>query len=144
MRDDLRLSSLIVSVALLLAALIPRTFSCAAGAESLPGWQVAMLGPIGILGLEPRWYANLALAHTWYRLAKPTRTGRLLWASVVLLALAAVSAIYIPSPLGCLANKQEFASESLALGGWLWVASAGTSIAGCLVTLTPHQLTSNT
>lgn len=102
------------------ASLFTRPFACVSG-EGMWGYEVLMSGWVGLLGLDPRWYANPAMLwmaccawfgwRSWF-----TLSGAVL---CIVLAAAAV----LPAP-GCAGGPGSLAmSRGLQVGGYLWMVS---------------------
>ena len=118
------------SVVLFAASLTQPAFVCQG--KSWLGYEVLMLGWLAVLGLDPRWWANLALQFVWRWLfcgsAKPVPK-----LPIIFIGLAALSAPMLPSGIGCPGMDSPTAAKGLAIGGALWVASLSVAFVGALV-----------
>jgi hypothetical protein len=113
-------SRLLASLALLLfiASLLPPAFTCKSGIE-FSGYAVLSFGWAGILGLDPRWFANIGFLVLVARcFANPKRFPRIALAAALLAASSFAPAAGCPATGGAPAM-----SSGLALSGWLWVAA---------------------
>ena len=81
-------------------------------ADVVWGWQLLILGPFGLLELNPAWLANPVLWFGVWRLkAKPRAAG---WLGVLAMTFATV---------GLLVLAHEGKVQRLLPGSWLWLAS---------------------
>jgi hypothetical protein len=88
--------------------------------ESLLGYEVLLVGPLGLLLADPRWLGNVcfvALAVFTLRLAAFRRP---VWAGLT--AAFAISSTLWPAQ-GCSGGGAMNSALGLALGGYLWIAA---------------------
>ena len=115
------------ALATFLLSLSLPAFECSS--KSLVGYEVLVMGWAGLLGLDPRWLANIGLAVLLVRtmLGKPIK----LWITITtgLLAVASLApAAGCPAPGGAPAM-----SSGLASGGYLWVGAILLASLGAFV-----------
>ena len=109
-----------IFILFLMSLLLP-VFECPAHDKSFYGYVVLMIGWIGLIGLDPRWFANPMLLLMLWRLAtNRVSDGKFL---PVFAAVLAVAAIPIHAA-GCEGGGgAPGLTNGLAIGGYLWVAA---------------------
>ncbi len=123
---------LLVSMGLFALSLTQPVFVCHYKGLSWKGLEVLVLGWLALISLDPRWFANAALAYLWWWLLGPAARPFPLKSSVFIL-LAALSAPLIPSPVGCPGMDTPTAASALAAGGYLWSAALVVAVIGAFV-----------
>lgn len=111
--------SILSIVALLVFAisLSQPAFSCST--ESFIGYEVLAIGWAGLLGADPRWFANLGFLTLLYRTMFQSRK-----ALVALFFTAPLALLSFLPAAGCAApGGAPGVSTGLALGGYLWVVA---------------------
>lgn len=125
----------IVAVILFAASLALPAFVCPMGVVGYRGYHVLATGWAGLLGLDPRWFANIGFLVLVARsLVAP---GKLPWvagATALLAVLSIAPAGGCPAPGGAPAM-----SAGLAIGGWLWVAAMVCASAANLMSVRADQ-----
>ena len=87
--------------------------------DSLKGYEVLISGWLGIISLDPRWYANVVYAYVIFRnLINKNYTPSTI--SSALLVSAAIASFAFISPLACPAMDTMSPSKGLAVGGKVW------------------------
>jgi len=96
-------------------------FTCGSGDSSFPGYMVLTIGYAGLLGLDPRWFANpIYWVITWHLLAGKVKKQSAM--PIIALALS-VPAIFIHAA-GCKGGGgAPGLTTGLAVGGYLWVTA---------------------
>ncbi|WP_331352963.1 hypothetical protein [Cellvibrio sp. UBA7671] len=90
--------------------------------DSLKGYEVLISGWLGIIGLDPRWYANVLYAYVIFRsLINKNYTPSTI--SSALLVSAAIASFVFISPLACPAMDTMSPSKGLAVGGKVWCSA---------------------
>jgi restriction system protein len=122
MRTPLRIAVAAVSVAAFVAACFQPAFLCQHGGRSWAGYEVLAIGWLGVVGFDPRWWANvcLVLLWRWLLLDKPRGFPRV---SFSLCLLVAPSALVLNSPIGCPGMDTPTPAIGPAAGSYLWAAA---------------------
>jgi hypothetical protein len=109
-------------------------FRCPSNA-TLPGYHILAMGWLGIIAIDPRWYANVAflmiLIFTFHR-------ERALKSSLTAGALAVFS--FAPAA-GCGGDPSALVmSQGLGSGGLLWILAIFLAIAGNILSTDPEAV----
>jgi hypothetical protein len=112
--------ALALSVVLYLASLTQPVYICRFDKPSWLGYEVFMMGWLALIGLDPRWWANVALIFIWWWLLRPLREFPM--KSIFFSSLCVLTAP-LPSPIGCPGMDTPTAAVALTVGGYLWSAS---------------------
>lgn len=126
----LRTAIALVSAALFVASLTQPSYVCGPRGSWL-GYEVLLIGPFAIFGLDPRWFANPLLVYAWGALIAPKRI-EVHWAVPLALAVTAATTVVILSPIGCPDMDTPTSAQDLAAGAWLWVSALLVSAIGLL------------
>jgi hypothetical protein len=103
-----------LSVITFLTALCFDAFVCRG--KTYLGYEVLSIGWAGVIGLDPRWFANVGFLVLVHRSWSARGANLVLWATVLLAFLSFLPAAACPVSGGSLDM-----SKGLALGGILWV-----------------------
>jgi restriction system protein len=122
MSKQFRWAVFFLSASLFAASLAFPAFVCQQGRVSWKGYEVLMLGWLGVIGFDPRWWANLALLLVWSWLLAAGKSS-FPSKSVLFCAVAAITTLLIPPPLGCPGMDTPTAAIGIALGGYLWASA---------------------
>lgn len=114
---------LLVSLALYVGCLFQPAFTCQNGQVGRLGYEVLVLGWLGLIGLDPRWLANIGLALIWLKLLSPTIEVPLLKFILPFIFICAISALVLNSPFACPGMDTPTATSGLTLGGYLWIGA---------------------
>ena len=103
-------------------------FTCA-HTKSFPGYTVLMIGFMGVLGLDPRWFGNIGFVLLLIASLKSSPFQR----PRIMLATAVLALTSFGQAAGCEGGGGAPAvSTGLAIGGYLWVAAL---LASCVANL---------
>ena len=103
------------------ASLSQPAFTCTA--KSFMGYEVLMMGWMGLLGADPRWFANTGFFFLLYRTVFQSRLAP---GAILVTGLLAVLS-FLPAA-GCAApGGAPGTSTGLAIGGYLWVVALWTA-----------------
>ena len=114
------LGVVLVAVALYAASLFLPAFACPRTAGFL-GYEVLLIGWLGVVGLDPRWFANSAFVWVVVATLSSKADRPPLW----VIGVAALLALFSFAPsAGCAGGGgAPESSTGLALGGYLWVSA---------------------
>jgi hypothetical protein len=112
--------ALAFSVVIYLASLTQPVYVCRFDKPSWLGYEVLMMGWLALAGLDPRWWANLALIFIWCWLLRLRQDFPM--KSIIIVGLCALTAPF-PSPIGCPGMDTPTSAVALTVGGYLWSAS---------------------
>jgi hypothetical protein len=109
---------IVIAIALYATSLFLPSFTCPRN-KSYLGYEVLLIGYMGLLGLDPRWFSNVGFIVLLYGCFAEKAKFRptIAWFT----GLFAVAS-FIPA-LGCPSFDSPGASTTLGIGGVLWVAS---------------------
>ena len=107
------------SLALYIASLFLPVWNC--NSKELIGSDVLIVGWMGILGLDPRWFCNLIIVVAGCSLGGRPSSLVIGWCFV----WAAIASTTVFGPYFCGPVGGAFGTDgkSMALGGYLWIAS---------------------
>jgi hypothetical protein len=121
----------LLAVGLFITSLFQPAFTCSS--KSFTGLEVLVMGWAGLLGLDPRWFANIGFFVLVYRSVFGER-------KVVPVAIGAVALLALASfapAAGCAApGGAPGMSTGLALGGFVWLAAM---LAACAANMAASQ-----
>ncbi len=123
MKQSLRYTFLLVCLVLYICCLFQPAFTCQNDRAGWLGYEVLFLGWLGLLSLDPRWFANIGLLLVWLKLLSPSTEVPLLKFISPFILICAISALVFFSPIGCPGMDTPTAVSGLALGGYLWVVT---------------------
>lgn len=123
MKSSIRYTILLVSLALYIYSLFQPAFTCKNDRTGWLGYEVLFFGWLGLLSLDPRWFANIGLLLAWFKFLSPTAKVPLLELVSPFILLSAITALVLFNPIGCPGVDTPTAVSGLALGGYLWVAA---------------------
>jgi hypothetical protein len=107
----------IFAIGLFLCSLFLPVFLCAS--KSFIGYEVLAMGWMGVLGLDPRWFANIGFILLIWRSMHSQNAAPWLIAVTAVFAIASL----LPAA-GCAApGGAPGTSKGLALGGYVWLAA---------------------
>ena len=108
----------VIAVILYVCSLFLPAFTCGS-TKSFPGYGVLAIGYMGLLVLDPRWFANIGFVWLTVACLRSSSSRHPIVAGVTaLLALAS----FAPAA-GCEGGGAPGISTGLAFGGYLWVAA---------------------
>ena len=133
MKKPLSYIFLFISLALYICCLFQPAFTCQNGRASWVGYEVLFLGWLGLIGLDPRWLANIGVMLIWLKLSSPSINVPLLKFISPFILICATSSLVLFSPIGCPGMDTPTAVSGLALGGYLWVVALLLALFGLFI-----------
>ena len=106
---------LVISIVFFVISLTQFVFICKDHSISLRGYQVLIMGWLGIAGFDPRWFANCSLFYLWRCiLAEPKKAFPK--KTILFVGATVISLFVVPGRVAC-----QGAAWTLDAGGFFWV-----------------------
>lgn len=128
MRSPVTVSLCVGALLVYTASLFLPAFTCA-HTKSFSGYGVLMIGFMGVLGLDPRWFGNVGFVLLLIASLKSNPLQR----PGIMVATAAFALVSFAPAAGCEGGGgAPEVSTGLAIGGYLWVVALLASCAANL------------